>query len=276
MTTKIRILSICALVAVAFAGVASADFRWGWTDPAPANWDTPGRWTENTAGWVTTNNLPGSGDKVVFVNDNGAECTVVTNEVINQLVLGQDGGGVAAPLTIANGGSLTTGVVWSAVGYNAGTAVLNVETGGSVTFGQHLWVGFNTGSTGIININGGTVSVSEQIGLGWPDGNGSGIGFVNINDGGLLDLYQMHPTNSIMDGSAIDITGTGRIEILGHQDILESYIAAGKILGNGVVGNVQISTEDTGEAQLLSIVTVPEPATMLFAALGGLFIRRKR
>ncbi|AQQ70435.1 hypothetical protein SMSP2_00783 [Limihaloglobus sulfuriphilus] len=247
MTTKIKMSSLCAFVIMLAASLASADFRWGWTDKTPANWDTPGRWTENTAGWVQTQNLPGNTDKVVFVNDNGGPCTVVTEEVVNQLVLGQDGSGITAPLIVADGGSITTGVAWSAVGYNKGFCTLTVEAGGSVTFGQHLWVGFlknldETFSTGTIDIYG-YVRVNEMTGLGW---NG-GTGFINVYDGGILDLHNFNaeglsdPTKdvSINENSLINILSGGTIYLDGNQKSkIDAFSDVDRIIGCDGEGEV--------------------------------------
>jgi hypothetical protein len=240
MAMKIKMSLFCAFVIMLTVSLASADFRWGWTDKTPATWDTPGRWTVNTAGWVQTQDLPGTEDKVVFVNDNGGPCTVVTGEVVRQLVLGQDGSGITAPLIVADGGSITTGVAWSAVGYNKGFCTLTVEAGGSVTFGQHLWVGFlknldETFSTGTIDIYG-YVRVNEMAGLGW---NG-GTGFINVYDGGILDLHNFNseglsdPTKdvSINENSLINILSGGTIYLDGDQKSkMDAFIEVDRIVG---------------------------------------------
>ena len=81
-------------------------------------------------------------------------------------------------LIVADGGTLNTSAeIWSAIGYND-TARLVVETGGELTFGQHMWVGLTPNSYGTVELNGGTINVGQMTGLGW-DG---ATGFLYLND----------------------------------------------------------------------------------------------
>ncbi|MEQ9307221.1 MAG: Ig-like domain-containing protein, partial [Marinoscillum sp.] len=116
-------------------------------------------------------------------------------------------------IIIKSGGSLTLGEVWGGIGYNA-KAVLTVETGGEMSFGQHAWIGFLEGAEGTVNIHGGTVNVAQMTGLGWE----GGIGIVNIRDG-LFDLANINATDlkSIGEGSYIDISGGGVMTINGNR-----------------------------------------------------------
>jgi len=145
-----------------------------------------------------------------------------------------------------------------------------VETGGSVTFGEHMWIGLTAGSVGTLDINGGTVSVAQMIGLGW-DG---GTGYVNVNDGGLLALSNIHGdgATSIKGGSLLSINGTGVITLPNDfVGVIETYAGAGLIAGDGIPGNVQASFADG-----VTTVVVPEPASMILLGLGGLALLRAR
>ena len=147
---------------------------------------------------------------------------------------------------------------------------MTVDAGGTVDFGQHLWVGYNAGATGIIDISG-TVSVGQMLGLGW---NG-GVGYVNVLDGGVLDLFQLHGDgiSSIKNGSILDISGTGQVLLPGdYTGVLNAYIANDTISGNGVLGNV---TWDVVDGTTI-VTAVPEPATMSLLGLGALALLRKK
>ena len=158
------------------------------------------------------------------------ECILDDAHSITQLVMGDNNAGDT--LRVANGGSLTTGAVWSAVGYNS-PATMVVDSGGTVTFGQHMWVGLLDGSDGVVVLNGGVINVTEMIGLGWNTGKGT----IYLKSG-ELNLANIHPTDSIKDSSLIDISG-GTITITGdHLSKINDYIAAGKIIATGATGNV--------------------------------------
>jgi hypothetical protein len=192
------------------------------------NAESTGLWSE-AANW-TGGEVPEGDFKVVFNVPEAQACILDEAHMIKQLVMGDNGDGDT--LHVAAGGSLTTGVVWSAVGYNA-PATMIVDSGATVTFGEHMWVGLNDGSDGVVVLNGGTINVSQMTGLGWVSGKGT----VYVNSGDL-NLANLHPTDSIKDGSLIDISG-GTIYITGdHVAKIDAYVAAGKIVATGETGNV--------------------------------------
>ena len=131
------------------AGVVSAATVWnpaanGIYPPDAGDWGVAANWT---------NDVPGVADgKAVFNVEDAAECVVTDAQSFNQLVQGDNGPG--GLVRVMDGGSLTTGVAWSAVGYN-NTAHMIVETGGSVTFGEHMWIGLQEGGPGTLDIIGG-------------------------------------------------------------------------------------------------------------------------
>ncbi|RLG28501.1 hypothetical protein DRN98_09540 [Methanosarcinales archaeon] len=193
-----------------------------------ANPATTGLWSEaeNWTGGV----VPEGDFKVVFNVPDVYECILDEAHSITQLVMGDNNAGDT--LRVVNGGSLTTGAVWSAVGYNA-PAIMVVDSGGTVTFGQHMWIGFLDGSDGVVVLNGGTVNVSEMTGLGWNGGKGT----VYVKSG-ELNLANIHPEQSIGDGCLIDIVD-GVMNISGdHVSKIDNYVAAGKITASGATGNV--------------------------------------
>jgi len=156
-------------------------------------------------------------------------------------------------IRVVDGGSLTTGSVWSAVGYN-NTAHIIVEKGGSVTFGNHMWVGMNVDGVGTIDINGGYVRVAQMTGLGWSGGDG----YVNVNSG-LLSLHNLHGTNSVKQNSKLDIRfGTVTIDGNKLNRIIDHYIPEGKITAFGGVGILDVVYADG-----VTTVTAAHPLNQL-------------
>jgi hypothetical protein len=189
-------------------------------------------WWSESANW-TGGFVPNNTNKVVL-NVSGALPCVVTNAVIaGQVVAGDNGPG--GTLMVTNGGSLTAGSLdWCAIGYN-NTSLMVVESGGSASFANHLWIGFDPGSDGTLTLNGGNVSVAGMIGLGWNGGKGT----VHVN-GGTLNLSQWSPSSpgSIVGASLLDV-GAGTVVIAGNQvSSVSNYIGSGKITGYGGTGIV--------------------------------------
>ncbi|MHC4424764.1 MAG: PEP-CTERM sorting domain-containing protein [Planctomycetota bacterium] len=255
---------VCVVAVLLMASMASAATVWnpaanGIYPPDAGNWGVAANWT---------NNVPGVADgKAVFNVPDAAECVVTDAQSFAQLVQGDNN--VGGVIRVTDGGSLTTTGGWSAVGYN-NTAHMIVETGGSVSFGEHMWIGLNSGGPGTLDINGGTVNVAQMIGLGWD----TGTGYVNVNDGGLLALSNIHGdgASSIKGDSLLSINGTGVITLPNDfVGVIETYAGAGLIAGDGILGNVQASFADG-----VTTVVVPEPASMILLGLGGLLLRRKK
>src|SRR5882757_326432 len=215
---------LCGGLAVCFllcAGVlARAQLTATTWDPA-GNPSGNGLWTES-ANW--TGGQVANGSNKVVLNVSGARACVVDGAVnAGQLVAGDNGPG--GFLIVTNGGSLAASATdWSAIGYN-NTIQLIVESGGSASFGNHLWIGFDPGSDGTLTMNGGTVSVAGMFGLGWNGGKGT----ARIN-GGTLNLAQWDFSNSIQGDSVLDVTGTGTVVINGNQAAsVNNFISTGQI-----------------------------------------------
>ncbi|MBA7612685.1 hypothetical protein ES703_19922 [subsurface metagenome] len=256
----IFLTSVVLVLGLVGSNVASAATVWnpaanGIVPPATGDWGDAANWT---------NGLPDAVEKAVFNVPDAAEAVVTNAQTGFQLVQGDNGpGGV---VRIQNGGSLTTKAGWSAVGYNAAANMI-VEAGGTMNFGGHSWIGFNEGAVGTVDINGGVVNVAEMFGLGWKGGDG----YVNVNDGGLLALFNIHGdgVTSIKQNSLLSINGTGAVTLPGDfGDVIDAYAEAGLIAGDGVLGAVQAVFADG--VTTVTAVTAAAGATIPVEAGGDI------
>ena len=263
----IFLTSVILVLGLVGSNVASATTVWnpaanGIVPPATGNWGDAANWT---------NGLPDAVEKAVFNVPDAAECVVTDAQSTRYFVQGDNGpGGV---VRVQNGGHLSqTEPHWAAVGYND-TAHMIVEAGGQVDFSEHAWIGFNAGGVGTLDINGGVVTVAQMFGLGWEGGDG----YVNVNDGGLLALSNIHGdgVTSIKQNSLLSINGTGRVTLPGDfVGVIDAYAAAGLIAGDGVLGAVQAVVADdvttvTAVHPPISVATVAELEAAAAAAVAG-------
>lgn len=207
----------------------------------------------------------------LVVNSGGVLTALGTSKVGNN-------GAVTGRLTINAGGVVNANGGWVMVGGNVGTTgVLNID-GGAMNIVGHLWVASNTDSIGTVDITGGTLSIGGMIGIGTIDAvnPSGGTGTVNVNDGGLLALANIHDAGtSIHPGSMLNLYGTGQVTLPGNfEGVIANYAAAGLISGDGIPGNIK--TDLTTNPDFTTITVIPEPATMILLGLGGLALLRVR
>lgn len=172
--------------------------------------------------------------------------------------VGNNGFDVVATLNVNDGGVVNVGrILWVArdlVGNNS-LGQLNINSGGTVNVASHLWWGVFQQAE--INISGTLNQTSGILGLGTSNAVDPSLGTatVNILSGGTLALNNIDAgevagsprLGSIQDGSVIDIQGTGQLTLPGNfEGVIQDYVDANKIIGNGVNGAVEIN-----------VVTVP-------------------
>ncbi|MCP4414287.1 MAG: LamG domain-containing protein, partial [Gammaproteobacteria bacterium] len=212
--------------------------------------ESDGLWTTG-ANWSA--GLPGDTSKVVFNVPTAMECTLDATASIWKLVHGDGANG--GVLRIANNGDLTTSNTWSGVGWSD-TAKVIVETGGTLTFGEHMWVGFEPGSNGTVQLDGGTINVTNMFGINF-EGKG-GKGAVHVNSG-TLNLAEFSATQSLRgpaDSASIDIS-EGSVVITGDlSGAVNDYIASGNITAYGGTGTVVVEVVE-GNTVVTAIDGVP-------------------
>jgi hypothetical protein len=209
------------LFAIAPLAPPPTDVVW---NPA-ANPSGTGKWNEK-ANW-TGGVVPASVTEVEFNVPNAIPCTVTNVAFAGYLDMGDTGPG--GTLIITNGGSLTCGAAsWTVIGdsYNA---LMDVETGGSVSIQNLLYIGVGPGAEGTLIMNGGTVSVAFGLYLGYQGGTGT----VEVH-GGTLKISMWDDSYAIQGNSVLDVAGTGVVVLTGyHQSSVDYYVSTGQITNSG-------------------------------------------
>ena len=233
----------------------------------------------DAAGWQG-GVIPGDADQARI---NWGDNTVTLSGAAPDIENLQTGVNESGTLIITTGGSLTS-EGWSMIGTAGGgaTGTLIVENGGEMSLGAHFWSGVG-GSTGRTEINGGTINVGGILGLGTVDAvnPSGGVGFITVNDGGLLALTNIHGLGtSIQPGSLLDIRGTGQVTLPGNfVGSINDYIGNSQIAGNGVLGAGALRVDLTTNPGFTTITAIPEPSASSLIGLlvaGAVFVRRRR
>lgn len=270
---------VCTLLGIMAAGEAMA---------ADIRYMNSGDYLEPT-GWQG-GVIPGTNDTARFNWGNNTVTLAGEAPLLRNFQMGVDESG---QLVVESGGILTTtGTQNSTVGNNNNcTGQLTVNTGGTVNVTNVLFVGNGSGTTGILKIDGGTVNVTSHLWTGSANnsvgtvyianggslniGGNIGLGTVNastpsggkcsmyVQDGGILNLNQISPTNSIQPNSVLDISGSGVVTIPNDlTEVISAYTNALRITaygGLGVVG-IDYNNINTGKTTLYAIAGEVPPA----------------
>ena len=192
-----------------------------------------GLWSE-APNW-SDSNIP-LDNKVVLNTADAVECVMNVESTIKQFVLGD--GGPGGVLRVTDGGALTTTAGWSGVAWTE-DATLIVETGGTVSFGEHAWIGWIGDAT--LQINGGTVNVAGMYGTAFEGQ--AGKGFVTINSG-ALNLTGFDAVKSIPDSSFMNIKA-GTVTIQGDlTEAVNAYAEDDRITAYGGNGTLNVVFAD--------------------------------
>lgn len=171
---------------------------------------------------------------------NATNCTVNAANTGGHFRIGI-GGTPYGSLIIKNGGKLeSTKDHWSAVGWTT-KATLIVEAGGIFSTFSHLWLAFNPGAESTISLSG-TINVNGMFGFNFENlANASNSsGELTINNGGILNLAQLHPTQSFRGTqNVLKIMGGGTMNVVGDKKVdIDAYVAANSIVAPG--GSVSV------------------------------------
>lgn len=208
---------------------------------------------------------------IVEVNSGGVITT--TGDVL----AGNNNANATGTLIVKTGGVVNVGnILWAA--NNSSTGVITLNSGGQVNVASHLWWGVT--GTATVNISGTLTQTGGILGLGTSNAStaGGGTATVNVLDGGLLNLWNIHGAGtSIFPGSSINLVGTGRIELPGDKSgaFNNHYIPDGYMFGDGIAGNVDASYDADLDRTIVTVI--PEPATLGLLGFGalGLLLRRR-
>ena len=96
---------------------------------------------------------------------------------------------------------------------------------------------------------------------------------MNVNNGGLLSLFQWSTTTSIFAGSILNINQGGTVTIGGNRvTAANDYFTAG-LIGTDLSGI--LATFDS-DSNLTTIVAIPEPGSLALLGMAGLGLLARR
>jgi len=259
------------IVSLVLAGAANATTVWnpvanGIVPPDVGNWNEAANWTEGVPVSFGDSLSYGTHDKGVLNVAGSAECVVNDAQEVYALVLGDGGTGTVASdnvLRITNGGYLSIGDVWMALGYD-NPATLIVEKGGEMYSTNHLWWGMQAGSAGsVAKINGGTVICEDAFQLGRL----GGACKIYLN-AGLLDARYLPNDDDDQrrlfsiagePGSLMDVS-FGQFTVGGNRlAILEADALAGRITAFGGLGGTLVIDYNETTSGHTSVTATGDP-----------------
>jgi hypothetical protein len=251
------------------AGGGAAGGLPGTNDTARANWGNNTITLAGEAPLVGRFQLGVDESGQLVVNAGGKLTTSgPNNSTVGNNGSAPGGANVVGRLTINAGGEVT---VTNVLFVGAGATGIVTNDGGTLTVGSHLWCGSGNvggvGTIGTISIaNGGIINVGGNIGLGTINAStpSGGKCSLYVQDGGVLNLHQISPVNSIQPNSVLDISGSGKVTIPNDVTaVISAYTNASKITAYGGLGTVGIDYNNTnvGKTTLFAIAPPTPPPT---------------
>jgi len=221
-------LSICGLV-----GVANAATIWNSanTPPDVSYWDDASNWSAG---------VPLSDTQTLIRDQSTVECVVRCEQDAGQIVMGANGAeNYRAALRIVDGGVLNANALgsWIGIGYNKAESHCVVEAGGVFNSNTRVGVGMISPGIGFLDVYGDfTTAGALQIA-------NTGEATVTVYQGGTIRAESLQMGNS--GGSALlDTWGDGNLTLGGsYSNVVSTFIAQGKILGNRLTNNSVVATQ---------------------------------
>ena len=279
-TTQKNSILLCALLGALVAGQAiAADIRYmnngdyleptGWqggiipgtNDTARFNWGNNTVTLAGEAPLLRNFQMGVDESGQLIVNADGKLTTTGTQ---NSTVGNNGGVGVVGRLTINAGGIVN---VTNVLFVGAGATGILTNDGGTLNVSSHLWGGSGAVGVGTISIrNGGVINIGGNIGLGTINAStpSGGRCSLYVEQGGILNLSNISPTNSIQANSVLDISGSGVVTINGDRvAVMSDYTNALRVTAYGGLGKVGIDYNNTnvGKTTLFAIAPLQPPPT---------------
>jgi len=252
-------------------------------------------------GWVFWTNNEGTGDGLWSTTTNWAAGYPTSSD--DAVIYGDTSGGP----------TINTGVTgyanWLHLCDTSSTGSKVTVNGGTLAVTDHLLVGeeWGTGQKGTLQVDSGTVNTTLLLCGGGRWGNGGngtlivndgtinigwllavGGGYAGVNNGGMgghiqLDggLIKLANGGNAVDQGGLIMSSSGSMDITNGAISLNGVITDITSLANGgtitAFGGTGTFVYDYSVAGRTSVTAViPEPATLIIAALGSLLIRRKK
>ncbi len=137
---------------------------------------------------------------------------------------------------IGDGGSI------NGVFSDGGTASLNINTGGSASFGADLIAGYN-GDSGSISVSGGLLTVASALDLGGGSLASGGEGYLTVAGGGVVENTGGAITSAYQLTAGISAGTTGTILVSGPGSLVNEGPNAARI---GDYGDGSLTVTDGG------------------------------
>ena len=264
------------VLATCFAGSASAQINYNWSGGGDGTtWSQAANWVGGVVPLADSTTLGiflGTG----FPTTSVLPITIGASDVVqaSDQLFGPEWG-----QTLNIYGTVNTGFGFAPVGDLAqNKSVVNLYGYGSLTTGDSIFIGdmfwFNGGPNLDVNLYDNSQMSTKYLAVG---------GHLNIFGGTVTASTALLTGTATAGvwGSPLSTDATRLINLAGGQLVvagdataqMNDLISRGVLRGSGIVGNVNI---DTTSMPGWTVVTVPEPSSILLLGLGGLALYMRR